>query len=60
MQYQRERLSKEIEQAIVITIGLGQLDLPVLLLIEIFDRCDAVNRCLGDHLSWKIIKTVKQ
>lgn len=59
MRYRKERLGKEIGQAIQLTIGLAQLNLPVLLLQQLFEICDAMNRCLGEYLTWKIIQTVK-
>lgn len=59
MRYRKERLGKEIGQAIQLTIGLAHLNLPVLLLQQLFEICDAMNRCLGEYLTWKIIQTVK-
>lgn len=52
-------LAKEISWAIDISMGLRQLDLPVLLQQELFySAAEPMARCFDQHMIWRIMQTI--
>lgn len=53
------QLAKEITWAIEVSLGLRQLDLPVLLLQELFySAAEPMARCFDQHMVWRIMQTI--
>lgn len=57
---QHKQLKREIKMAINLTLALRQLDMPVLILQELFYvAVEPAARCIDAHMSWTIIQTAK-